>query len=106
MVVTEESVRQMVRALWLRNRPITLERLAVVRAAVDQLVTGELHAAERQRAKHEAHKLRGILGTYGFQEASKVVGEAEALLDLETARGAAEIGARLARCTRELEREG
>lgn len=101
--VTEESVRRMVRDLWLRNRPVTLERLAVVQAALDRLARGGLDDDERERARTEAHKLRGILGTYGFEGASEVVGDAEDLLGGDAdAGGAAEVGTRLDGCARDL----
>ena len=89
----------MVRQLWLKNRPVTLERLAVVRAAVDQLAAGTLEPATRDEAVVEAHKLRGILGTYGFADASVAAGEAEDLLALPTDPGTAgAVSIRLAEC--------
>jgi HPt (histidine-containing phosphotransfer) domain-containing protein len=106
-MMDEQATRLMVRNLWLRNRPITLERFAVVRAAVDQLAAGTLSPATRETALNEAHKLRGILGTYGFAEASEVAGEAEDLLCQITDPGTASaIGDRLAACARNLADEG
>jgi HPt (histidine-containing phosphotransfer) domain-containing protein len=101
----EEAVRGMIRELWLRNRPVALERLAVVRAAVDELAGGrELAADTRQVARSEAHKLHGVLGSYGFSEGSAVLGEAEALLqDGADPDLAADLGARLAACAVTLE---
>jgi HPt (histidine-containing phosphotransfer) domain-containing protein len=99
----EEAARQMIRTLWLKHRSLTLERLAVVQAAVDQLAAGGLAPDTRAEARSEAHKLRGILGTYGFADGSEVVGEAEDLLVDDAGPGdAAGLGARLAACARTL----
>lgn len=76
----QERARDLVRMVWLRNRTTTMERLAVVESALAALAAGELDAGGREEAKGEAHKLRGILGTYGFAEGSVLAGEAEDLL--------------------------
>jgi HPt (histidine-containing phosphotransfer) domain-containing protein len=60
----QERSRELLRQVWLRNRPTTMERL---------------DAGRRDAALSEAHKLRGILGTYGFAEGSELATEAEAL---------------------------
>jgi len=101
-----EEARAMIRTLWLRNRGLTMERFALVQAAVDQFAAGSLEAEAREKARSEAHKLRGILGTYGFAEGSVVAGEAEDLLghDIDPG-GAADLGARLAAYGRTLEAE-
>lgn len=101
--MTEEAVRKMVQELWLRNRAVTLERLEVVRAALDRLAAGDLDADEREPARDEAHRLKGILGTFGFEGASEVAGGAEDLLTGEAdPSGAAELGAQLGAWAREL----
>jgi HPt (histidine-containing phosphotransfer) domain-containing protein len=102
-LMDQDAARRLVRDLWLKNRPVTLERLAVVRAAVDQLGAGRLEPDAREEARQEAHKLRGILGTYGFAEASVVAGEAEDLLEQATdPGGAAALSDRLAGCAQAL----
>jgi HPt (histidine-containing phosphotransfer) domain-containing protein len=73
----EERSRELLKQIWLRNRSTTLERLSVVEAAVAALAAGELAPDRRDAALGEAHKLRGILGTYGFDEGSVLAGEAE-----------------------------
>ena len=106
----EDAMRKAIRELWLRNRPIALDRLTVVRAAVDQLAAGRLEPDARAEAKSEAHRLRGILGSYGFPEGSEVLGEAEDLLDHDVdpggSGGAADLAARLTDCARSLEADG
>ncbi len=77
----EERVRQLVRQVWLRHRSTTMERIEVVKRALEALAAGELDADRRSVAMGEAHKLRGILGTYGFAEGSVLAGEAEDILE-------------------------
>lgn len=97
----EEAGRQMIRELWLRYRPVAIERLDVVGLALGQLAEGRLQPADRDEARSAAHKLLGILGTYGFADASVVAGEAEAMLDLDTdPGGASALVARLAEWSR------
>jgi len=106
----EEATRRAIRELWLRNRPIALGRLEILRSAVDQLAAGRLEPDTRAEAKSEAHKLRAILGSYGFPDGSEVVAEAEALLDHDVdpggPGGAADLAARLTDCARSLEADG
>jgi len=54
-----------------------MERLAVVSSALEALAAGTLDAQRRDAALSEAHKLRGILGTYGFAEGSELATQAE-----------------------------
>jgi HPt (histidine-containing phosphotransfer) domain-containing protein len=79
----QEQVDQLIREMWLRNRPVALARAAVVQAALHRAVAGDLLPAERVEALSEAHRLRGILGTYGFPEGSVLAAEAEEALAVE-----------------------
>lgn len=97
----EDRARELLRELWLRNRSMTMERLDVVWSALEALAAGELDAARRDEALAEAHKLRGILGTYGFAEGSELATEAEDLLGGAGA-GAGELSVRLADYARSL----
>ena len=76
----EEQSRELLKQIWLRNRSTTMERLSVVESALADLSAGALAPDRREAALGEAHKLRGILGTYGFDEGSVLAGEAEAAL--------------------------
>lgn len=97
----EDRSRELLREIWLRNRPLTIDRLAVVQSALDALAAGGLEDDQRSTAVGEAHKLRGILGTYGFAEGSELAGEAEDLLSGEGA-GAGDIATRLRSFSRAL----
>lgn len=99
----EDRSRQMLRQVWLRNRATTMERLAVVGSALEALAAGDLHADQRDVALGEAHKLRGILGTYGFAEGSELATEAEDLFHGAGAGDAAhQLSVRLADYARSL----
>lgn len=99
----EATSRALLRQIWLRNRPTTMERIEVVESALEALAAGALDVARRDAARSEAHKLRGILGTYGFAEGSELAGEAEDLLDEAGAGPAArELSVRLADYARSL----
>ena len=99
----EERSRALLRQVWLRNRSTTMDRLAVVGSALEALAAGDLDAVRRDAALGEAHKLRGILGTYGFAEGSELATEAEDLLDGAGAGDAAyQLSVRLAGYARSL----
>lgn len=88
--------REAIRQLWLRNRETTVGRLARVRSALEQLRDGSLDDEEREAARIEAHRLRGILGSYGSPEGSVLAAEAEDLLvGGADASAAADLGLRL-----------
>ena len=70
-----------VTALWLRFRPVILERLDQLDAAAVAAVDGSLKTAERSKARRTAHGLAGSLGTYGFPEGSRIAAQIEVLLE-------------------------
>ncbi len=63
--------------LWQRFRPVSLERVQVIEDAVLALQRGVLDPELRQRAGHDAHKLAGSLGTFGFPEGTRLARELE-----------------------------
>lgn len=94
MAVTDPS--EVMRTLWLRNRDVTVGRIDRVATALTQLAGGTLADQDREEARADAHRLRGILGTYGFSEGSVLAGEAEDLLAGEAeGTDAAALGARI-----------
>jgi HPt (histidine-containing phosphotransfer) domain-containing protein len=56
---------------------VSLERVQVVEDAVMALHRDELDPALRERAAHEAHKLAGSVGTFGFPEGTRLARELE-----------------------------
>lgn len=63
--------------LWVKFLPQMEERLAVLDAAGLALAAGSLTAEERAAAGAAAHKLAGVLGTFGLAEGTALAREAE-----------------------------
>ncbi len=67
--------------LWEKHLPQMEERVTTLRMAAESLATGTLTEAEQQRAGADAHKLAGVLGTFGLKEGTELAREAEALYE-------------------------
>jgi diguanylate cyclase (GGDEF)-like protein len=70
-----------VRELWEQARPAALERIDAIDDALAALMTGALGDDERNRARREAHKLAGSLGTFGLREATTHAAALEAAFE-------------------------
>lgn len=76
-----EQVRDLIEELWPKVKAQVLARTQTVEGAVAALAAGASADDERVRAgEHEAHKLNGSLGTYGFMAASHAAAQVEMLL--------------------------
>ena len=75
MTTAAPQVPELLRALWEQRKGAIIERLERVERA---LLTPS--GADLVSAQSDAHKLRGVLGTFGFQEGSIIAGQAEDLL--------------------------
>jgi HPt (histidine-containing phosphotransfer) domain-containing protein len=64
--------------LWAQFLPQLQGRVAVLEAAAAALAEGNLALAGREQASSEAHKLAGVLGTFGLAEGTLLAREAEA----------------------------
>jgi HPt (histidine-containing phosphotransfer) domain-containing protein len=73
----QSSTQTMIAALWQRNQPQVLERLALLDQAAAEPLTPQL----RQDAVATAHKLAGSLGMFGFHEGTRLARELELLLE-------------------------
>jgi len=67
--------------LWEKHLRQMQERVAMLRRAAENLAKGTLSSAEQQQAAAEAHKLAGVLGTFGLKEGTELAREAEALYE-------------------------
>lgn len=65
--------------LWMKFLPQMEERVDVLRKAVRALSAGNLDAAQKDAAASAAHKLAGVLGTFGLSEGTNLAREAEVL---------------------------
>lgn len=77
------KVGEMLLAIWRKNYPVMMARLGVLQKACDALNTGSLDEVTRGDAHVAAHKLAGVLGTFGLAEGSDIASRLEASLDPE-----------------------
>ena len=77
--------------LWERSRHTVVERAALLRTAGELWNQDRLDAATQMRAVDSAHKLAGVLGTFGLPRGTDLAREAECLFGQPTPPGRAEI---------------
>ena len=75
-----KEMDELLHALWKNNYPILLERLKLIREARDKLAAGLLDDQTRKDGEEAAHKLAGILGTFGLPRGSVLASKIERLL--------------------------
>src|SRR5579871_5464239 len=63
--------------LWAKFLPQMQERVATLQKAAASASSGTLDMAQRQEASSSAHKLAGVLGTFGLQAGTDLAREAE-----------------------------
>lgn len=81
-------------AVWTRTRPVLLERTAAVSAAVEELSRPAPDDETVARGRQEAHKLAGVLGTFGLDRGTDLARELEERLGSASGAGeAAELSA-------------
>lgn len=83
-----KEMEDLLHSLWKSNYGTLLERLRVLRFAEEKLAAGSLDEEARKDAEDAAHKLAGILGTFGLPHGSALASKIEAWLAKETAPGA------------------
>jgi HPt (histidine-containing phosphotransfer) domain-containing protein len=65
--------------LWIQFLPQMKERVSTLEAACSALATGTLSMDQRAEANTAAHKLAGVLGTFGLTKGTVLAREAEIL---------------------------
>jgi HPt (histidine-containing phosphotransfer) domain-containing protein len=78
---TARPLHELLAALWNRSQSLIAERLVVLREAQQQLTLNASDAAARSQGADAAHKLAGILGTFGLPEGTELARSAEMLLE-------------------------
>jgi HPt (histidine-containing phosphotransfer) domain-containing protein len=81
---TQEKTASLLASLWLRNRPLIEERLALLDQAASSAAAGMLFEELREEAADTAHKLAGSLGMYGYDHGTRIARQLELLLDYPT----------------------
>jgi HPt (histidine-containing phosphotransfer) domain-containing protein len=73
----EPAFAEALNRLWVKFLPQIEQRVAILEAAAASLAEGALTADQQQEASSEAHKLAGVLGTFGLNEGTLLAREAE-----------------------------
>ena len=80
---TAQKIEAMLKVMWKSSRPTIEERLETLRGARQRLAEGSLDRIARKEAESAAHKLAGVLGTFGLPEGSASASKIEALMAQE-----------------------
>lgn len=88
----QAALNQAMAALWIKFLPQMQERLAKIDAANQAIAEGKLSEDVRADANAAAHKLAGVLGTFGLTKGTVLAREAEVMYagDIGTDRHALE----------------
>jgi HPt (histidine-containing phosphotransfer) domain-containing protein len=87
----EQKMQTMISALWERSRHTVAERARLLQSAGDLWNENRLDAATKLRAVDSAHKLAGVLGTFGLPRGTDLAREAEGLFGQSTPPDKAEM---------------
>jgi HPt (histidine-containing phosphotransfer) domain-containing protein len=85
--LTDEALAQAMDGLWARFLPDIRDRVSVLEAAAQIASKGKLTAKQREAAQTAAHKLAGVLGTFGLARGTAVARELELKLSRESSQG-------------------
>ena len=79
MADASDAFAQAMNRLWAKHLPQMQDRVATLKKAAESLAHGTLSGTEQHQAGADAHKLAGVLGTFGLTEGTELAREAEAL---------------------------
>ncbi len=65
--------------MWLQYLPLMQERIEVLEAAAQNFAAGPLSVDRQQAAQAAAHKLAGVLGTFGLTRGTVLARELETM---------------------------
>ena len=80
----EQKMQSMISALWERSRHTVAERAQLLQRAGELWNDNRLDEATKLRAVDSAHKLAGVLGTFGLPRGTDLAREAEGLFGQST----------------------
>jgi HPt (histidine-containing phosphotransfer) domain-containing protein len=75
--IPQQSMTEALDRLWTQFRPQMEERVALLEAANRALALDKLSKDQRGEANSAAHKLAGVLGTFGLTKGTVLAREAE-----------------------------
>jgi HPt (histidine-containing phosphotransfer) domain-containing protein len=76
-------MKTMLAQIWRNNVATIIERIATIRLAQASLRQGILDSEQREQARAAAHKLAGVLGTFGVPLGSALARRVEVLLEID-----------------------
>lgn len=79
----EPSIAEAMNRLWVRYLPEIEERVRILEQAAAVLENGSLTTEQCGHATAAAHKLAGVLGTFGLPDGTSMAREAEAFYSAE-----------------------
>jgi HPt (histidine-containing phosphotransfer) domain-containing protein len=73
----QQKIQSMLAAIWERSKTTLVQRVETLREARTAVGKGRLDEPVRLRAVDAAHKLAGVLGTFGLPRGTELAREAE-----------------------------
>lgn len=77
--IQQRAIADAINQLWVRFLPDIEARVAILEQAAAAYAEGVLTPGHCEQASAAAHKLAGVLGTFGLSEGTTLAREAEAL---------------------------
>jgi HPt (histidine-containing phosphotransfer) domain-containing protein len=77
--IGQSALAEALDRMWLQYLPQMEERVAILEASAAAFVAKELTLTQHEAAKGAAHKLAGVLGTFGLTKGTVLAREAEIL---------------------------
>jgi HPt (histidine-containing phosphotransfer) domain-containing protein len=74
---SEPSLGTALDAIWAKFLPETMDRVAILEAAAQALPANRLSPQQREEAHSTAHKLAGVLGSFGLARGTELARELE-----------------------------
>jgi HPt (histidine-containing phosphotransfer) domain-containing protein len=99
--LTDAALSQVMDGLWTRFIPEIRERVAILEAAAQAAGAGKLTGKQCEAAQTAAHKLAGVLGTFGLTQGTVLARELELTFTRESLPGHG-AGAKLSETVKEL----
>jgi HPt (histidine-containing phosphotransfer) domain-containing protein len=81
--IDQDALNQILDQMWAKYLPQLKERVSLLEGAAAAFAAGRLSAADRQSANAAAHKLAGVLGTFGLDSGTDLARELETIYSRE-----------------------
>lgn len=91
-----ESVEEALAEVWDRAYPVTIQRIDSIEGAATELAREQPDAARIDAGRADAHKLAGVLGTFGLDRGTQLAKGLEARLQGQAGPAAAREAHRMA----------